>query len=195
MGAVFAAVVEFFAADGAAAAVGTEVAAGAGEAAVGGAVAEGAAGAVAEGAAGAAAEGVGGAALAGDATAVGYGGAADAAGAAGAASLGGGATVAGGAAVGTDVAATAAGSSLVNTVGKSAFNAGVSTAVGSLLAPKPPQTQPTVLPGGKTTTEPVPMPDPLAQEAASKRSIVEQLARRGRASTILTSPGSGKLGG
>jgi hypothetical protein len=81
---------------------------------------------------------------------------------------------------------------MLGTLGKTALNAGVSTAVGSLLAPK----VPTVLPGGKTAA--VPMPDPLAQEAATKKSLVEQLARRGRASTVLTSPGGnsgGKLGG
>jgi len=41
------------------------------------------------------------------------------------------------------------------------------------------------------------MPDPLAQESARKQALTEQLARRGRASTILTDAGggSGKLGG
>jgi hypothetical protein len=37
-------------------------------------------------------------------------------------------------------------------------------------------------------------PDPQAQEAARKRSLAEQLTRRGRASTVLTG-GSGTLGG
>jgi hypothetical protein len=41
------------------------------------------------------------------------------------------------------------------------------------------------------------MPDPLAQEQARKQSLIEQMARRGRASTIMTDSGSagGKLGG
>jgi len=46
--------------------------------------------------------------------------------------------------------------------------------------------------------KPVPMPDPLAQEQARRRSIAAQLGRRGRASTILTSRGgvgSRTLGG
>lgn len=42
-----------------------------------------------------------------------------------------------------------------------------------------------------------PMPDPLAQEAARKQALLEQLSRRGRQSTILTADsGSGTtLGG
>jgi hypothetical protein len=191
MGGIFAAAVEalgaLFGGEAAGAAIGGEIAAGAGEAAVG-------AGAVGAGA-GAVAEGVGGAALVGDATAIGYGGLD----AASAATLGGGASVAGGAALGTGTAGAlgAAGSSIIQTLGKGALNAGVSTAVGSLLAPKP-ATPPTVLPGGKTTTAPVPMPDPVAQQNATRKSLVEQVARRGRASTVLTSPGGGsggKLGG
>jgi hypothetical protein len=38
------------------------------------------------------------------------------------------------------------------------------------------------------------MPDPIAQQRARKRSLTEQLGRRGRASTIMTKP-SGRLGG
>ena len=56
-------------------------------------------------------------------------------------------------------------------------------AVSALLAPKPPKAP------GVT-----PMPDPLAQDEARRRSIAEQMSRRGRASTIMTQPG-GKLGG
>lgn len=41
--------------------------------------------------------------------------------------------------------------------------------------------------------EAVEMPDPVAQQAARQRSLVEQLSRRGRQSTIL-SQGSQKLG-
>jgi hypothetical protein len=39
------------------------------------------------------------------------------------------------------------------------------------------------------------MPDPLQQEQAKKRSLIEQLSRRGRASTVLTNQGGTKLGG
>lgn len=40
------------------------------------------------------------------------------------------------------------------------------------------------------------MPDPMAQAEAKRQAMIEQLARRGRSSTILTDSGSGgKLGG
>jgi hypothetical protein len=39
------------------------------------------------------------------------------------------------------------------------------------------------------------MPDPEAQQAARQRSLTDQIARRGRASTILTDSGGGGLGG
>jgi hypothetical protein len=55
------------------------------------------------------------------------------------------------------------------------------------MAPAEPQ------PAGTKTKAVSEMPDPLAQNRARKRSLVEQLGRRGRASTILTSP-SGRLG-
>ena len=60
------------------------------------------------------------------------------------------------------------------------------TVVSSLLAPKPPKAQ-----------APTAMPDPLAQQQATQQKLLQQLARRGRASTILTSPGDGggSLGG
>lgn len=54
--------------------------------------------------------------------------------------------------------------------------------------------------GKKKTVAPPPiepvieMPDPLEQEKARERSIMEQFARRGRASTIMTNSG-GTLGG
>jgi hypothetical protein len=85
----------------------------------------------------------------------------------------------------TTPAATGAGTGLVNTLKNAAIGSVASTAVGSLLAPKPklPPLKPEVT-----------IPDPLAQQAAQKRSLTEQVARRGRASTILTSPGGGKLG-
>lgn len=78
-------------------------------------------------------------------------------------------------------------SQLGKTAGQAAVTAGASGVVSSLLAPKRPD-----LP------KPTAMPDPLAQEEARKRSIIEQMARRGRASTIMTdaAPDSGgKLGG
>jgi hypothetical protein len=73
------------------------------------------------------------------------------------------------------------GTELAKTAGGAAATAGVQ----GMLAPKPPKVP------GQT-----PMPDPLQQEEARKRSIAEQMARRGRASTVLTAPGGGgKLGG
>lgn len=60
------------------------------------------------------------------------------------------------------------------------------TVVSSLLQPKPPKTK-----------APTAMPDPLAQQQATQQKLIAQLARRGRASTILTNPGNagGSLGG
>ena len=59
--------------------------------------------------------------------------------------------------------------------------------VSTLLAPKPPKAAPVAA-----------MPDPLAQQQAQQQKIIDQMARRGRASTILTNPGAasgGSLGG
>lgn len=42
---------------------------------------------------------------------------------------------------------------------------------------------------------PVEMPDPLQQQQAKRRSLIEQLSRSGRSSTILTNQGGTKLGG
>ncbi len=42
--------------------------------------------------------------------------------------------------------------------------------------------------------DPIAMPDPLQQQAAKQRSLIEQLSRRGRSGTILTTAGGGKLG-
>lgn len=39
------------------------------------------------------------------------------------------------------------------------------------------------------------MPDPLEQQKAKERSIVEQMARRGRSASILTQPAGTTLGG
>ena len=56
----------------------------------------------------------------------------------------------------------------------------------ALKSPKQPDMQPLI-----------PMPDPLAQQQAKRRSIIEQTTRRGRASTIMTdaSAGGDTLGG
>lgn len=43
--------------------------------------------------------------------------------------------------------------------------------------------------------DPVEMPDPLQQQQAKRRSLIEVLSRRGRSSTILTNQGGTKLGG
>ena len=63
---------------------------------------------------------------------------------------------------------------------------GLGGATGAAVTPKP-----------KLEAPPVPtMPDQSAIESAQRRSLLEQFARRGRASTILTSPsGDSKLGG
>ena len=59
-------------------------------------------------------------------------------------------------------------------------------AASALLAPKPPK-----------PAEPTPMPDPLAQQDAIKKSLLEQTSRRGRVASILTQPAADgtKLGG
>jgi hypothetical protein len=67
-----------------------------------------------------------------------------------------------------------------DTAKKTATQVGTTAAITTILAPKKPD-QPT--PTIKPVTE---MPDPLAQEAARRRSLVEQIMRRGRTSTILT---------
>lgn len=97
---------------------------------------------------------------------------AGASGAAGAGAAG----AAGGAVAGTGLAAAA----LEGAAG--AVGAGVATA---LLAPDAPELQ-----------KPGVMPDPLETQKARERSIIEQMARRGRAASILTNSGSGtSLGG
>lgn len=103
-----------------------------------------------------------------------------------------GAGTAAGAAYGAETAATfgagtSGGSFLGNAGASLAVNAGTQV-VSSLLNPKA-KSSPTVAPV-------IGMPDPLAQQEAIKQSLIEQMARRGRASTILTdSPSSGTLGG
>lgn len=119
---------------------------------------------------------------------------------AGAGALTGEAATAGAALAGADGAiaagavGAAGGGSFLGSLGTSVLGGVGSAVASSLLAPGMPQ-------GGGVqqpkTLAPSPMPDPLAQQAATKKSIVEQTTRRGRASTVLTSPGnsSGRLGG
>lgn len=93
---------------------------------------------------------------------------------------------AGGAGNGATAAAGSGSSSSWLDYGKTAAKVLAPTVVSSLLAPKPPQTK-----------APTAMPDPLAQQQATQQKLIQQLARRGRASTILTSPSNagGSLGG
>lgn len=74
-------------------------------------------------------------------------------------------------------------------IGDAALKSGATTAaqavVAKAMAPKAP-----------TAASPIEMPDPLAVEQARKQSMLDQIARRGRASTIMTGTGSRKgLGG
>lgn len=101
-----------------------------------------------------------------------------------------GAEGAAGEAIGTSGGEVAAKTITGSAMGDSALKAGATAALNAVtakaMAPKPPG-----LPA------PIEMPDPLATEQARKKSLLEQMARRGRASTILTNPGAGrsKLGG
>lgn len=96
-----------------------------------------------------------------------------------------GATAGGAGAGGASGTTGGAGSSWLD-YGKTAAKVLAPTVVSSLLAPKPPKTK-----------APTAMPDPLAEQQATQQKVLAQLARRGRASTILTSPGNsgGALGG
>ena len=103
-------------------------------------------------------------------------------------------------------AATAAGSAGTAATAASAGTvaAGGSTALGSV-GTVAAQTAATALVAKALTPsvdrpdlpKPIAMPDAQAQEAARKRSLIEQFSRGGRASTVLTNPvaSSGKLGG
>lgn len=72
---------------------------------------------------------------------------------------------------------TAGEKSMVKDIGRSiAVGAGTNLAT-SLLAPKPKEPE---------STKPTEMPDPVAQEQAARKKRIEQLARRGRAASILT---------
>jgi hypothetical protein len=68
--------------------------------------------------------------------------------------------------------------------GKTAAKALGPSLVNAAMQPKPPKTK-----------APTAMPDPLAEEQAQRQKLIEQLSRRGRASTVLTSASNGSLGG
>jgi hypothetical protein len=81
-------------------------------------------------------------------------------------------------------AAAAAGTS---SLAATAATAGAVVAGGKLLSdlkPDAPELKPVT-----------PMPDPLEQQKAKERSIIEQMSRRGRSASILTDTGSATLGG
>jgi hypothetical protein len=89
-----------------------------------------------------------------------------------------GAGAAGTAAVGAGAAGTAAAGGLGTAIATGAGAAGASAVLGKLMEPDAPEVK-----------GPVAMPDPLEQQKARERSIIEQMARRGRGASILTSPG------
>ena len=94
-------------------------------------------------------------------------------------------TAMGGATAGVaGTAGTVGGGGLLQAIGTSAATAAATAGVNQALAPKRPD-----LP------KPLAMPDPAEQERARQRAIIEQLSRRGRASTILSDSGPGTLGG
>lgn len=65
---------------------------------------------------------------------------------------------------------------VIGSVAAGAASAGVSALASKGAAPPP-------------APKPIPMPDPQAQQDAQRRSLVAQLSRRGRESTILTDNG------
>ena len=91
-----------------------------------------------------------------------------------------------------EAAAGAGGASFLSKLGDTAINAGASAAVSSLLSPKRNSSN---APSAEKLPPLIGMPDPLAQEEARKRALIEQMSRRGRASTIMTQPSDGRLGG
>jgi hypothetical protein len=93
---------------------------------------------------------------------------------------------------GAAAAEAAGGASFLSKLGDTAVNAGASAAVSSLLSPKRNASN---APSAEKLPPLIGMPDPLAQEEARKRALIEQMSRRGRASTIMTQPSDGRLGG
>lgn len=112
----------------------------------------------------------------------------------------GGAAAAAGGGGGAGSSKAGLGSIFGSKLGEQALGAVASTAVGKLLgsgaeAMPPPPTIPKDPPKAAAKTKAVSeMPDPQAQQRARKRSVIEQLGRRGRASSVMTT-GSGRLGG
>lgn len=87
----------------------------------------------------------------------------------------------------TGVSAETAGTigGAVAVAGPTVAGAVASAGANALLAPKPPK-----------IGDPIAMPDAQAQELARRNALAEQVARRGRASTVLTQgPTSQTLGG
>lgn len=70
--------------------------------------------------------------------------------------------------------------SLMKDIGRSVAVGAGTNLLTQAMSPKPKQPE---------ATKPTPMPDPAAQEQAARRKRIEQLARRGRAASILTDPG------
>jgi hypothetical protein len=107
----------------------------------------------------------------------------------------------GGAGAGAGAGATKAGlGALSGKLGEQALGAAASAGVSKLLAGgaddmPPPPTLPKDTPKAAAKTKAISeMPDPVAQQRARRRTLIEQLGRRGRASSVMTT-GSGRLGG
>lgn len=81
---------------------------------------------------------------------------------------------------GTEATKAAGEKSVMKDIGRSVAIGAGTNVVTSLLTPKP--KEPAIPP-------PTPMPDQQAMEKERRRKIAEQMARRGRAASILTSPG------
>lgn len=64
----------------------------------------------------------------------------------------------------------------------------VGNEISKALTPKPPELPGAVEPLMAPTPMPVASPDDAAMQAAKRKSLAQQIARRGRASTILTQP-------
>jgi hypothetical protein len=115
---------------------------------------------------------------------------------AGGAGGGGGGTTGGGAVEGGKSVIDKLGSLTTgNKLGDMVLSSAASSALGKLIASDAPEMPALTERKPESITKAVSeMPDPLAQQRARRRSLTEQLGRRGRASTIMTRP-SGRLGG
>jgi hypothetical protein len=96
-----------------------------------------------------------------------------------------------GAAVGYFLAPETGGASLALTYAMAGSSIG--SAASSLLTPKDTSMADAI--NGLKPGAPSAMPDPTQQKQAQDKSIAAQIARRGRASTILTDTGNQTLGG